>query len=87
MSVAGSTYTLLITTNKLCKRCFKTPTHILLGLENELLGFYCETCGLEQHKLLEEKHSFIEENKRKTKPKKRKIKRYHTWKKNSRENA
>lgn len=55
-------YTLLLTNNQKCCKCLIEATHILLGKENEFLGFYCQTHGEERHTALNDKFSFEAEN-------------------------
>jgi len=56
-------YTLLLSNEQKCKHCLEPACYILLGIENELIGFYCKPHGEEKHLILEIKYSFEKENK------------------------
>jgi hypothetical protein len=55
-------FTLLLVNNQKCSKCFSQATYILLGRENEFLGFFCNEHGDEAHKALESKYTFESEN-------------------------
>lgn len=53
-------FTLLLITNVECK-CNEPSTHILIGKENEFIGFYCNDCGNKLRDKLESKFQFDRE--------------------------
>lgn len=55
-------YTLLILSEQCCRECFSAGTHVLLGKENNLIGFYCYPHGKKLHESLEQKYQFEREN-------------------------
>ena len=57
-------FTLLLSNNIKCCKCDLLSTHILLGKENEFLGFYCIEHGFIQRDRLENKYQFEKEMKR-----------------------
>lgn len=68
-------YTLLIITNQKCKKpdCKFESNYILIGKENELIGFYCESHGQIAREAFELKFQFEKENKIITISKKKKF--------------
>jgi len=70
------TYTLMLTTDQKCKECWGLATHLLLGIENEFIGFFCQFCGEELKNKLKIKYDFENENRKRT-AKKKKVKRYN----------
>lgn len=57
------TYTLLMFVERKCDRCNFEAEYILLGKENELLGFFCPSHGKQKQYLLENKYNFEFETK------------------------
>lgn len=57
-----TSYTLLIANERNCADCDSRAVYILLGTENEFLGFYCGPHGVEIKNKLEKKYNFQVEN-------------------------
>jgi hypothetical protein len=56
-------FTLLLTNNQRCSKCTDSSIYILLGKENEFIGFFCKQHGEELHKTLDNKFAFELDNK------------------------
>ncbi len=61
-------FTLLLSNDRICSKCDTSATYILLGTENEFLGFFCESHGNSQKSVLESKYQFQIDNRTPGKP-------------------
>lgn len=57
-------FTLLLTSNQDCikSNCSNRASHILIGKDQQFLGFYCYEHGIALQELLESKYNFEKEN-------------------------